>query len=81
MSIADESLNGDFPMRNDSQTLESAPTSIYLNSVITIRLDAKKAKKLLAAMAKGTFDKLTPAQADALDDFMVELQIWAGGKL
>jgi hypothetical protein len=31
MSIADESLSGDSQAQNDSQTLESAPTSIYLH--------------------------------------------------
>lgn len=42
---------------------------------VTIRLEHKTAKKLMEAMSKGVFDKLTPAQADAIEDFVVELQI------
>jgi hypothetical protein len=42
---------------------------------VTIRLEHKAAKKLMEAMGKVTFDKLTPAQADAIEDFVVELQI------
>lgn len=42
---------------------------------VTIRLDHKVAKKLMEAMGKSTFDKLTPSQADAIEDFVVELQI------
>ena len=45
---------------------------------VTIRLEHKAAKKLMEAMNKGTFDKLTPAQADAIEDFVVELQIQVG---
>ena len=45
---------------------------------VTIRLEHKAAKKLREAMGKGTFDKLTPAQADAIEDFVVELQIQVG---
>jgi hypothetical protein len=45
---------------------------------VTIRLDPKTAKKLMEAMSKGTFDKLTPAQASAIEDFVVELSIQVG---
>ena len=41
---------------------------------ITIRLEWKTAKKLEEAIAKGVFDKLTPAQADAISEFAFELQ-------
>lgn len=41
---------------------------------IQIRLEFKTAKKLLEAFGKGVFDKLTPAQADAVSDFHFELQ-------
>lgn len=55
--------------------------TIYRGSIkpdVTIRLEHKAAKKLMEAMGKGTFDKLTPAQADAIEDFVVELQIQVG---
>lgn len=41
---------------------------------ITIRLPWKDAKKLEEAIAKGVFDKLTPAQADAISEFAFDLQ-------
>jgi hypothetical protein len=40
---------------------------------ITIRLEWKNAKKLAEAIAKGVFDKLTPAQADAIAEFAFDL--------
>ena len=36
----------------------------------TIRLELKSAKRLLGALEKGVFDKLTPMQADELAEFM-----------
>ena len=47
-------------------------------STVTIRLDRKDAKKLCEAMSKGTWDKLTPKQADVLESFIVDLQIEVG---
>lgn len=41
---------------------------------ITIRLDRKNAKKLLAALEKGVYSKLTPGQADEIADFIYELR-------
>ena len=40
---------------------------------IVIRLERKKAIKLFEALSNRTFDKLTKARADALDDFMLDL--------
>ncbi len=48
-------------------------------SDVTIRLERKAAKKLLEAMRKGVWNKLTPAQCSALEDFIVELEIETGG--
>jgi trehalose/maltose hydrolase-like predicted phosphorylase len=42
---------------------------------ITLTLTHKEAKKLLEAFSKGTFDKLTKAQANALAEFHTELLI------
>jgi len=42
---------------------------------IRIRLTHKEAKVLLAAFSKGVFDKLTPAQASAIQDFHEQLLI------
>ncbi len=41
---------------------------------VTIRLPYKTAKKLLAALEKGVYDKLTPAQADAISEFCFEFR-------
>lgn len=41
---------------------------------ITLRLPWKTAKKLEEAIAKGVFDKLTPAQADAISEFAFNLR-------
>jgi hypothetical protein len=40
---------------------------------ITIRLEWKTAVKLELALAKGVYDKLTPAQADAISEFCFDL--------
>lgn len=40
---------------------------------IVIHLDAKKAKKLYEALTNRTYDKLTKARADALEEFMCDL--------
>jgi hypothetical protein len=40
---------------------------------VTIRLEWKTAKKLEEALAKGVFDKLTHAQADAISEFCFDL--------
>ena len=41
---------------------------------ITIRLDKKSAQKLLQALQNRTYDGLTKARADALSDFICELE-------
>jgi hypothetical protein len=41
---------------------------------ITIRLPWKDARKLEEAIAKGVFDRLTPAQADAIAEFAFNLK-------
>jgi hypothetical protein len=43
-------------------------------SDITIRLEYKQAKKLLAALEKGVYTKLTPGQADAIAEFCFEFR-------
>lgn len=40
---------------------------------VTIRLEWKNAKKLEEAIAKGVFNELTQAQADAISEFAFEL--------
>ncbi len=39
-----------------------------------IRLNYKTAKKLLAALEKGVYDKLTPAEADAISEFCFDFR-------
>jgi hypothetical protein len=41
---------------------------------VHIRLEYKTAKKLLEALEKGVYDKLTPAQADAIAEFCFEFR-------
>ena len=41
---------------------------------IHIRLDYKTAKKVLAALEKGTYDKITKSQADAIAEFIFDFR-------
>jgi hypothetical protein len=41
---------------------------------VRIVLDLKEARKVLAALEKGVYDKLTPAQADAISEFCFEFR-------
>lgn len=43
-------------------------------SDVHIRLDYKEAKKVLAALEKGTYNRLTPGQADAIAEFIFEFR-------
>lgn len=43
-------------------------------TIFDYRIDAQRAKSLLLAMRKGTWDKLTPAQKDAVEDFISTLR-------
>ncbi len=43
-------------------------------SDVTIRLEYREAKKLLAALEKGVYNKLTPGQADAISEFCFEFR-------
>lgn len=43
-------------------------------SDVRMSWDKQTAKKLLSALQKGTFDKLTKAEGDALEDFMFQFQ-------
>jgi hypothetical protein len=47
-------------------------------SDVLIRLQAKHARNLLAALLKGVFDKLTNAECSALEDFITDLLIECG---
>lgn len=38
-----------------------------------LRLDMKSARKLKSAMGKGVWNKLTPKEAEVLEDFITEL--------
>jgi hypothetical protein len=43
-------------------------------SDVHIRLEYKEAKKVLAALEKGVYNKLTPAQGDAISEFVFEFR-------
>lgn len=45
-----------------------------MRSNITLRLEHRSARKLLIALEKGVYDKLTPAQADELSEFIFNLR-------
>ena len=47
---------------------------------VLIRLEYKDAKKLHAALAKGVFNKLTKAEADAISDFCFQLTVEVGAE-